>query len=215
MEINLAWMYPDILNLHGERGSVQAFEKVAKNLGATLNVKRIDSFNEQIDYENIDIMLFLPSELKVIPTIKEALDKEKINKYVEDNKYLICVGTTGALLANETTREDGTKVEGLGILDMVASERKMVIGDDLHFYIEETKQEIMGSQIQMLDITRQNVDALRLYYIWIWKLRERRRRCKKEKCFLYKLPRTSICKKPMVGRKNITRHYNYKSTRHK
>ena len=28
-EINLAWMYPDILNLHGERGNAQAFKHVA------------------------------------------------------------------------------------------------------------------------------------------------------------------------------------------
>ena len=32
-ELNILWMYPDILNLHGERASVQAFQKVAENLG--------------------------------------------------------------------------------------------------------------------------------------------------------------------------------------
>ena len=153
MEINLSWMFPDILSLHGERGSVQAFERVAKNLGVTLNVKK------EAD-ENTDIMLFLPGELKVIPTIKEKLDKEYLQKYIEAGKYLICIGTTGSLLAKEITREDGSKFDGLGLLDMNIIERKMVIGDDLHFYINKTKQEIIGSQIQMLDIERGSLEPL-------------------------------------------------------
>ena len=32
--VNVAWMYPDILNLHGERGNAKAFELVSKNRAA-------------------------------------------------------------------------------------------------------------------------------------------------------------------------------------
>ena len=38
IEINLAWMYPDVLSLHGERGSIQAFKKMADDLGIKLNI---------------------------------------------------------------------------------------------------------------------------------------------------------------------------------
>lgn len=160
MEINLSWMYPDILSLHGERGSVQAFKKVAENLGVKLNIKKVENFEDIVELENTDIMLFLPGELKVIEQIKNALEKQDLKKYIEEEKYLICVGTTGSLLAKEIEREDGTKIEGLGILDMNIVEKKMVIGDDLHFYIKQSKQEIIGSQIQMIDIKRKNVEPL-------------------------------------------------------
>lgn len=174
--IQVTWMYPDILSLHGERGSVQAFEKVAENLKVDLKVTRIDQFEQKIDFENTDIMLFLPGELKVIPNIKEALEKQKeeLATYLQNRKYIIAIGTTSSLLAKKITREDGTILEGLGILDMDVKERKMVMGDDLYFYIENTKQEIIGSQIQMVDIIRNHVAPLRIYAIWIWKLWKKR-----------------------------------------
>ena len=83
-EINLAWLYPDILNLHGERGSVQAFQKVADNLGTKLNVTRIDDYSQKIDFENTDIIFAGPGELKVISNVRQALEeqKEDLEKYI-------------------------------------------------------------------------------------------------------------------------------------
>ena len=99
IELNLAWMYPDILSLHGERGSIKSFQRVANYLGIKLNIIRIDDYEQEIDFEKIDIMIFLPGELKVIPIIKNTLatNLEKIYKYILENKYMIAVGTTGAL----------------------------------------------------------------------------------------------------------------------
>ena len=39
-EINLAWMYPDILNLHGERGNAQSFKIIADKLNIKLNIQK-------------------------------------------------------------------------------------------------------------------------------------------------------------------------------
>jgi len=43
-------------------------------------------------------------------------------------------------------------IDGLGFLDMTAKERKYVWGDDLHFRLIDSKQELIGSQIQMADV---------------------------------------------------------------
>ena len=40
-EINLAYLYADILNLHGDRGNVLAFEKIAKEMGIELKTTGI------------------------------------------------------------------------------------------------------------------------------------------------------------------------------
>ena len=48
--VNIAWMYPDLLNLHGERGSVQTFEKRGKAMGMDVKIHRIDSPEEKIDF---------------------------------------------------------------------------------------------------------------------------------------------------------------------
>jgi CobQ-like glutamine amidotransferase family enzyme len=152
--LNLFWMYPDILSLHGERGNIQSFKKTSENLGINLNITRIDQYKDNIDFENADIIMFLPGELKVMPQIVETLEqyKEQLYKYILNNKYIIATGTSMAIFAKQIVRENGEEIKGLGLLDMLITERKSVIGDDIYFNIEETKQEIIGSQIQMIDI---------------------------------------------------------------
>ena len=46
--INVAWMYPNLLNLHGERGSVQMLVEVGKQLGVDVRVTRIEDFDESV-----------------------------------------------------------------------------------------------------------------------------------------------------------------------
>ena len=89
-----------------------------------------------------------------MPQIIETLEKQKeeIYKYILKEKYIITIGTTGAICAKDITTEDGESYEGLGLFNMTVKERSTVIGDDLYFTILNTKQEIIGSQIQMIDV---------------------------------------------------------------
>lgn len=158
--INVAWMYPDVLNLHGERGNAKAFELVSKKMDINLNIDRIDNIEEQIDFEKYDILLFNAGELKTINAISNILTTqiEKLKEYIESGKVILVTGTTGALFANKITRLDGSTFNGLNIFDMDIAERNMVIGDDLYFEFEQ--MEIMSSQIQMIDISLKNASPL-------------------------------------------------------
>ena len=88
--VNVAWMYPDILNLHGERGNAKAFELVSKKMGVKLNIDRIDDIDSNINYENYDILLFNAGELKHIEKVKERLenDIDKIKEYIKNNNII-------------------------------------------------------------------------------------------------------------------------------
>lgn len=155
-EINLAYLYPDILNLHGDRGNVLAFEKAAKDMGIELVTTRIDSISEKIDFDKFDIILLSPGELKVMDTIANAFDKQRdeLEKYIEENKYLFVIGTTGAILAKDIIFENGNKKEGLGIFDMTAEERSSIYGDDLTFNadINGQEMEIISCQINSINM---------------------------------------------------------------
>ena len=160
-EINLAWMYPDILNLHGERGNAQAFKHVADLLRIELNIDRIDDIEAKIDFEKYDILLFNCGELKVVPTMVKYLKPQlkKLKKYIKENKTIITTGTTSAFLGKKATRIDGKEIEGLGILDLEFKERELVIGDDIYFELDDGT-EITGSQIQMVDVNINNEKPL-------------------------------------------------------
>lgn len=151
-KLKLAWMYPDILNLHGERGSVMAFARVAEKLGIELETVRIENPDISPGISDFDIMFFGPGELRVMPMLKDALSPliPALESYIAAGKYIIALGTTGALFAGKTLREDGSVIEGLGLLDEDAEERTWVWGDDLWFSLEDGT-EIIGSQIQMLN----------------------------------------------------------------
>ena len=152
-EINLAWMYPDILNLHGERGNAQCFKYVADLLNVNLNIDRIDNIEETINFEKYDILLFNTGELKVVPTMLEFLTPqlENLKKYLSEGNYLITTGTTSAFLGNKITLLDDKTFNGLKLINVDFKERNMVIGDDIYFTLDD-ETEIVGSQIQMVDI---------------------------------------------------------------
>lgn len=151
--INLLWMYPDMLNLHGDRGNILAFGKIAEKMGITLNITKVERFNEKIDFEKADLIFFNPGELKVSLKVLARLktDIREIEKYIAANKHIIVIGTTGSIFGKEIERTENNEIiKGLDFFDMCSKERKTVIGDDIYFSIND-RQEIIGSQIHMLD----------------------------------------------------------------
>lgn len=162
-KVNVGWMYPNLLNLHGERGSVQALAEVGKQLGIEVNVQRIEDFDDPVPYSELDILIFLPGEISTFIHLIPALRTEALRDYLEQGGYLLALGTSGLMFGNSIRREDGTVINGLGYLDMTARERKFVWGDDLHFSINDTKQELAGSQIQMADVVAANPLGTTIY----------------------------------------------------
>lgn len=153
-KITIGWMYPDMLNLHGERGSVQALERIGANMGIEIAIRKIENFDEPIPFAELDMLMFLPGEIAsfrhLVPAMTKQLDQLKA--YVEKGSYVLALGTTGLLFGKQVKREDGSVQEGLGLLDLTATERKYVWGDDLQLRIRDTRQELIGSQITMADV---------------------------------------------------------------
>lgn len=162
-KITVGWMYPNLLNLHGERGSVQALEAIGKELGIDMEILRIEDFDDPIPFERLDLMMFLPGEIASFQNLIPALKSDKMQEYVENGGYLVAIGTTGLLFGKSLRREDGSTISGLGYLDMTAKERKYVWGDDLHAKICDSAMELIGSQIQMADVDTKNPLATTLY----------------------------------------------------
>jgi CobQ-like glutamine amidotransferase family enzyme len=128
-ELNITWLYPDVLNLHGDRGNVMALKKVGEMLNLEVNIKRVDSYSQKIDFDKTDIILINPGEVKVISKIVDVLNKQKeeLDKYVEDNKIILAIGTSGAILAKTVEYLDKTKINGLGYLDMEVIRKRYCI----------------------------------------------------------------------------------------
>lgn len=162
-KITIGWMYPNLLNLHGERGSVQALVEIGKQLGVETEVLRIEDFDDPIPFDKLDLLLFLPGEITTFTHIIPPLQASGLQKYLEQGGYLVAIGTSGLMFGNSIRREDGSTVKGLGYLDMNAKERKFVWGDDLYARINDSEQELIGSQIQMADVDAKHPLATTIY----------------------------------------------------
>ena len=166
MNINIAWVYPDILNLHGDRGNVMAIEKIAEAMGVEANITKIN-YGDSIDFDNTDLVFMGAGELRDVEHIVEKLDAEGFRTYVESGGYVLAIGSTGCVLGKALTIEGGKVINGLGILDITAKElcrtkmpyvTKEVYGDDLWWTYKD--MEIVGNQIHRVDYTLGNVESL-------------------------------------------------------
>lgn len=162
-KITVGWMYPNLLNLHGERGSVQALVAIGKQLGIEVEVMRIEDFNDPVPFKALDLLIFLPGEIVSFQHLIPALQASALGEYLEKGGYLLALGTSGLMFGKTIAREDGSLVNGLGYLDMEAKERKYVWGDDLHFRLNDVDMELAGSQIQMADVDVKNPLGTTIY----------------------------------------------------
>ena len=158
-KLNVTWCYPDILNLHGDRGNLQAIERIGELLDVEVEITKKDNFEDEIDFENTDILIFNPGEIRVMEDIINALNKQKkaLHDYIESGKIILVIGTSGSIFAKRIVRIDKGELIGLGYLDMICKERKKILGDDLVYKIKDSDMELTGSQIQVID-TKLNDD---------------------------------------------------------
>ncbi|MCI8609311.1 MAG: cobalamin biosynthesis protein CobQ [Firmicutes bacterium] len=154
--LRAAWLFPDILYLHGERGNMLAFQRVAGFAGAEVMVERIDFETEDFNPMDYDFIFCPPGELASLAAVIEWLSpyREALAEFIELGRVLAVTGTSQCIFGGKTGREDGSSLEGLGLIDCDFTERKAVYGDDIHVtttYGGE-EMEVFGSQIQMMDV---------------------------------------------------------------
>ena len=162
--LKAAWLFPDILYLHGERGNLMAFERVCgfvgadgdANLNLNVEIDRIDFDTEGFDPMKYDFIFCPPGEIASFPAVIQWLTpyREALAAYIEEGKVLLVTGTSQCIFGGETRREDGSVITGLGLIDCDFTERKMIYGDDLDVMAAYggEEMEVFGSQIQMMDV---------------------------------------------------------------
>ena len=161
--MKLLWMFPDILNLHGDRGNVMALSAIARAMGQSLELVKASDADSVPELGGVDLVLFGAGQLRDMPVVAKALSplREAFCSYAAEGGYILATGSGGCLLGKEFYPEVGESCEGLGLLDITARElcrtsqpmlTKEVYGDDIYWRAEDGT-EIIGCQIQRMDFT--------------------------------------------------------------
>ncbi len=118
-EINIIHLYPDLLNLYGDRGNIACMEKRLKWRGIKANIRTCTNKDHSIDLSGADIIFVGGGSDREQEIVCNLLLKKKdeLIKHVESDGVLVAV-CGGYQLLGKYYKTANTKIEGLGILDI-------------------------------------------------------------------------------------------------
>lgn len=117
--INILHLYPDMLNLYGDKGNIEALRKRLCWRGIGIDVKSVTTKSDKIDFENADIIYLGGGSDREQEIVLKKLSeyKKELKDFVESGKTLIAT-CGGFEMLGQYLYLNNEKVDGLGILDI-------------------------------------------------------------------------------------------------
>ncbi len=118
MKITIGHLYPDLLNLYGDRGNIMCLMKRCEWRGIEAETVSFE-LNDEIRFENLDIVLLgggSDREQMIVCTKLQEI-REDFKRYVEDGGVVIAVCGGYQLLGHYYRTAQG-EMKGLGLVDL-------------------------------------------------------------------------------------------------
>ena len=122
MKLTVGHLYPDLLNLYGDRGNIQCFRMRLLWRGFECEIKEYN-LGDEIDFSKLDIVLLGggSDREQMIVCRKLQLIRKNFKEYVEDNGCVLAVCGGYQLLGHFYNTPDG-KMEGLHLVNLVTEQ---------------------------------------------------------------------------------------------
>ena len=118
MKLTIGHLYPDLLNLYGDRGNIQCLVTRCQGRGIEAEVKTFE-LDDEVSFDGLDIVLLGGGsdreQMLVCEKLREI--REDFKAYVEDNGVVIAICGGYQLLGEYYKTEKGT-IPGLELVDM-------------------------------------------------------------------------------------------------
>lgn len=117
MELNICYLYPELLNTYGDEGNVKILKYRASSRGITVNLYS-HSLGAAFDKDLYDIVIIGGGQEKDIDIAGTDMEKikEDLLRYIEEEKVLLAVCSGYQLLGEYYYNSAGEKKEGLKLL---------------------------------------------------------------------------------------------------
>ncbi len=135
-ELRICHMYPDLLNLYGDRGNVLSLIRRAELRGIKVKLVPV-SIGDEFDQNDFDIVFLgggQDAEQNVIRKDFVEVKGPKVKEAIENGMVFLCICGGYQMLGNYYQEHDGTKIECLGAIDVYT------VGEDVR-YIQDTTYE--------------------------------------------------------------------------
>lgn len=143
--LNILHMYPDLLNLYGDKGNIECMRKRLMWRGIGANIIKCTFKDRFLDFSKVDIVFLGGGSDREQKIVCSALlgYKTQLKNYVENGGTLIAVCGGYQLLGKYYALEN-EKIEGLGILDIYTEQASPRLIGNIVLHSDETAQDIVG-----------------------------------------------------------------------
>jgi len=118
-EINIAHLYPEILNIYGDDGNICALTNRLKWRNISVNVDKI-SLNDDINYDKYDIYFIGGGQNQNQDVVSPKLmqHKEAFKNLADKGVVMLAVCGGYQLFGNYYGTKESNKIDGIGLLDV-------------------------------------------------------------------------------------------------
>lgn len=153
MRLKLCHLYPDLLDLYGDRGNITTLAARAGWRGLELEVQNV-SLGERIDFQSLDI-LFLGggSDREQNILVDDLTDRvDELKSAIEEGLVVLTICGGYQLLGQYYQTVEGIKIPGLGILDLwtIAGKDRLIGNVVVDLKIEEFAAVGLNSKLSTL-----------------------------------------------------------------
>lgn len=132
-KINIVHLYPDLLNLYGDKGNIEALRKRLLWRGIETSVTECTCQSPEIDFEKADIIFLGGGSDREQEIVLSRLmeKKEEFKNYAEEGGCLLAV-CGGFELLGKKIKTAEKEIEALGVLDIctdLTSAKNRLIGN--------------------------------------------------------------------------------------
>ena len=120
LRLTLVHLYPDLMNVYGDRGNIITFKRRCAWRGIELNVQPV-SLGDRLTPRDTDLIFFGGGQDREQAVISADFVSEKgadIIEAVEDGAVVLAVCGGYQLLGNSYTTVDGQELPGVGVFDV-------------------------------------------------------------------------------------------------
>jgi len=129
MHLRICHLYPDLMNIYGDRGNILSLKNRCLWRGIKVTVQNI-SLNQKLDPEKFDLFFAGGGQDRQQSLVAKDLQKKKkaIKKAVGAGKVFLLICGSYQLFGHYFKTHTGEKIPGIGILDIktVASKKRKI-----------------------------------------------------------------------------------------
>lgn len=120
MKLNIAWLYPDLMSVYGDRGNIIVLSKRCEWRGIEISVKRVLLDTSIKELQSCDLLFMGGAQDRQQKIVADDLRKKAglISEMVEAGIPGLYICGAFQFLGNYYKEADGSMIEGLGIFDL-------------------------------------------------------------------------------------------------